>query len=86
VTSILSGLRAAYSQIVDTPEARAAADRIRANRDPEEARMADRAPVAAQNAPPAAVGRRQAQAAYRNVCLASSQTETASAPETAVRG
>jgi flagellar protein FliS len=84
VVSILSGLRAAYSQIVETPEAKAAAAQISALRGPGEG-MAERAPVAARNAPavPIAAGRRQAQAAYMNACAAAPQHES---PETAGRG
>jgi flagellar protein FliS len=68
VVNILSGLRSAYAQIVNTPEAQAAAAQISARQNPQEANMAKRnAPIIHQNiaAPPAAMGRLQAQAAYQ---------------------
>ncbi|MCL2124105.1 MAG: flagellar export chaperone FliS, partial [Desulfovibrionaceae bacterium] len=67
VVNILSGLRNAYAQIINTPEAQAAAAQISARQNPQEAAMAKRnAPIMHQNmpAPPAAMGRLQAQAAY----------------------
>ena len=73
VVSILSGLRSAYAQIVNTPEAQAAAAQISARQNPLETSMAKRnVPVMHQNtpAPPAAMGRLQAQAAYQTMTLA----------------
>ena len=72
VVHILSGLRSAYSQIVNTPEAQAAAAQISARQNPQEADMAKRnTPIMHQPqsmpAPPAAMGRLQAQAAYQTM-------------------
>ncbi len=67
VVAILSGLRAAYAQIINTPEARAAAAQISARQNPQSAIMPNRAPAgapAAPAAPAAGMGRLQAQAAY----------------------
>jgi len=73
VVGILSGLRSAYAQIVNTPEAQAAAAQISARQNPLETNMAKRnAPIMNQNAPtpPAAMGRLQAQAAYQTMTSA----------------
>ena len=67
VAGILAGLRSAYAQIVNTPEAQAAAAQISARQNPLETSLAKRnVPIMHQNmtAPPAAMGRLQAQAAY----------------------
>jgi flagellar protein FliS len=72
VVGILSGLRSAYAQIINTPEARAAAAQISVRQSPQEADMAKRnAPVVNRNtpAPPAAMGRLQAQAAYQTMTM-----------------
>ena len=73
VVNILSGLRNAYAQIINTPEARAAAAEISARQNPQEANMAKRnAPIMNQNlpTPTAAMGRLQAQAAYQTMNMA----------------
>jgi len=73
VVGILSGLRSAYAQIVNTPEAQAAAAQISARQNPLETNMAKRnAPIMNQNAPtsPVAMGRLQAQAAYQTMTSA----------------
>jgi len=67
VVSILSGLRSAYAQIINTPEARAAAAQISARHTPQEADMAQRnAPVINRNmpTPPASGGFSKGMAAY----------------------
>jgi len=72
VVGILSGLRSAYAQIVNTPEAQAAVAQISARQNPQEAAMAKRnAPIMQQNmpAPPNAMGRLQAQAAYQTITM-----------------
>jgi flagellar protein FliS len=88
VASILSGLRSAYAQIVNTPEAKAASAQISARQNPQEAGLAKRsAPIMNQGAPApvAAIGRLQAQAAYqtRNAPEAAPQS---SAPAPAASG
>jgi flagellar protein FliS len=83
VVGILSGLRNAYAQIINTPEARAAAAQISARHSPQEADMAQRnAPVINRNmtAPPAALGRLQAQAAYQTMHMGAATVPQASAP------
>jgi flagellar protein FliS len=85
VVGVLSGLRNAYAQIIHTPEAQAAAAQISARHSPQEADMAKRsAPVINRNtpAPPAAMGRLQAQAAYQTIQTA--MVPQASAPSPAV--
>ena len=69
VVNILSGLRSAYAQIVNTPEAQAAVAQISARQNPQEASMAKRNVPVADNAPlpPAAMGRLQAKAAYQTM-------------------
>ena len=67
VVNILSGLRSAYAQIVNTQEAQAAVAQISARQNPQETSLAKRnVPIMNQNttAPPTAVNRMQAQAAY----------------------
>jgi flagellar protein FliS len=92
VVDILSGLRKAYAQIVNTPEAQAAAAQISARQNPQEADMAKRnVPVMNRNmpAPPAAMGRLQAQAAYQTIHMGAEAepapvaAEAASAPKSA---
>jgi len=88
VVDILSGLRNAYAQIINTPEAQAAVAQISARQNPQEADMAKRsAPVMNQNtpAPPAAMGRLQAQAAYQTMNMGVTGTQ-ASAPSPAACG
>ena len=65
VCDILSGLRSAYAQIIDTPEAREAVAQIERNRPPEAAAFR-RAPLATPVAAtaPAAARRAQASMAY----------------------
>jgi len=87
VVDILSGLRSAYAQIVNTPEAQAAAAQISARQNPQEANLAKRnAPLMNQHAtaPPAAMGRLQAQAAYQSI--QTPVTQQASAPPPAASG
>jgi len=82
VVNILSGLRSAYAQIVKTPEAQAAIAQISARQNPQEADMAKRnAPIMNQNAPapPAAMCRLQAQAAYHTIHMQPATTPQASA-------
>jgi len=82
VVSILTGLRSAYAQIIHTPEARAVAAQISASQNPHEADMAQRnTPVINRNipAPPAAMGRLQAQAAYQTM-MGAATAPPASAP------
>ena len=72
VVDILSGLRSAYAQIVNTPEAQSAVAQISARQNPQEASMAKRnVPVANRDAPipPAAMGRLHAQAAYQTMSM-----------------
>ena len=86
VVNILSGLRNAYAQIINTPEAQAAAAQISARQNPQEAAMAKRnAPIMHQNmpAPPAAMGRLQAQAAYQTMIMNPAETPQTSAPSPA---
>ena len=65
VVNILSGLRNAYAQIVNTPEAQAAAAQISARQNPQEANMAKRnVPIMNQGAPAAAGGFGKGMAAY----------------------
>ena len=89
VVNILSGLRSAYAQIVSTPEAQAAAAQISARQNPQEANMAKRnVPIMNQSAPapPAAMGRLQAQAAYQTMKIepaAAAQESATSLPVSA---
>ncbi|MDR2695389.1 MAG: flagellar export chaperone FliS [Deltaproteobacteria bacterium] len=73
VVGILSGLRSAYAQIVNTPEAQAAAAQISARQNPQEANMAKRnAPIMHQKnapAPPAAGGFSKGMAAYGKLAV-----------------
>jgi len=88
VVDILSGLRNAYAQIVNTPEAQAAAAQISARQNPQEANMAKRsAPIMNQNtpAPSVAMGRLQAQAAYQTINMGAAGAQT-SAPSPAASG
>ena len=83
VVAILSGLRNAYAQIINTPEAQAAVAQISARQNPQEASMAKRnAPIMQQNvpAPSAAMGRLQAQAAYHTMTLSPPAPSQASPP------
>jgi flagellar protein FliS len=83
VVGILSGLRGAYAQIVNTPEAQAAAAQISARQNPQENSLAKRnVPIMNQNAPapPAAMGRLQAQAAYQTMTMEPAQAATENAP------
>jgi flagellar protein FliS len=83
VVSILSGLRSAYAQIVNTPEAQAAIAQISARQNPKEADMAKRnAPILNQNAPAplVAMGRLQAQAAYQTTTMEPAAAPHAPAP------
>ena len=86
VAKILSGLRGAYAQIINTPEAQAAAAQISARQNPQEAAMAKRnAPIMHQNmsAPPAAMGRLQAQAAYQTMIVRPAEARQAAEPSSA---
>jgi len=83
VVNILSGLRNAYAQIVNTPEAQAAAAQISARQNPQEANLAKRsAPIMNQHvpAPLAAMGRLQAQAAYRSLHMEPATRQAAPSP------
>ena len=85
VAGIHSGLRGAYAQIVNTPEAQAAAAQISARQNPQEASMAKRnVPIMNQNppAPPAAMGRLQAQAAYQTTHKTPAAAPQTPAPQT----
>lgn len=90
VTAILSGLRGAYAQILDTPEAKAAVAQISARRNPQDALVTGRTPVAHNMpAPSAGMGRLQAQAAYGALHVgvrAESEPPFAAAPQTAAAG
>jgi len=80
VVGILSGLRSAYAQIINTPEAQAAAAQISARQNPQEAAMAKRnAPIMQHDmpAPTGATGRLHAQAVYQTMTMS-----PATAPQT----
>ena len=88
VVNILFGLRSAYAQIVNTPEAQAAAAQISARQNPQEANLAKRnAPIMNQHvpAPMAAMGRLQAQAAYQSIHM-EPVAQQASAPPPVATG
>lgn len=63
VVQILSGLRGAYAQIIETPEARRAAAEIAGRMQPKGSQISHQ-PIIPQAAPVTAVPRSQAQAAY----------------------
>ena len=91
VVNILFGLRSAYAQIVNTPEAQAASAQISARQNPQEAAMAKRnAPIMNHNMPlsPASMGRLQAQAAYQTMTMSHTAVPqtAASSPATAATG
>lgn len=84
VTQILSGLRSAYAQIVETPEARKAAAEIAAKQQPQGSTIKTAQPVM-RNAAPAAP-RAHAQAAYgRNAMKASAPAANMPADEPEVQ-
>ena len=64
VAAILSGLRSAYAQILDTPEAQKAAAQIASQLNPAASMVQRAAPLTSPRPMPAAVGQVQAQAAY----------------------
>jgi len=84
VVDILAGLRSAYAQIVNTPEAQAAAAQISARQNPE-AIMANRNIPLNQNMPahPTTMGRLQAQAAYQTLRMSPVPPPQTAAPSPA---
>lgn len=84
VVHILSGLRSAYAQIIDTPDARKAAQQISSRMQPVGASYRAAKPVVASQAMPTAVPRSMASAAYgRSMAAAQIQAQVqGNAPQT----
>lgn len=82
VVQILSGLRSAYAQIVETPEAKKAAAEIQGRMQPTGSVTKKAQPVMTGSQPAAMVSRGQARAAYgRNVMTAQEPVPPANANE-----